>query len=93
MSLIKKHEKFVRKLSIRNLYMAIVGKLLAIISIGSIFSLKLVKYSYIFLILGVVISVYYLSKNFVGYDGHGCRSRGACRYIGEGRMSHVAADI
>lgn len=61
------HENLVRKISKRNLDLAILGKFLAILSLGSIFSIDLVRYGLFILIIGVLITIGYLNRNFISW--------------------------
>ncbi len=54
--------KLIKEVSERNLQLAITGKLVVFLSIGSIFSLKLVKYGYFILLISVLLVSSYAGK-------------------------------
>ena len=61
------HEKVTKKVSGTNLKLVIAGKLLFWVALGSYFSAELSGYAYIFLVLGVLFSLYYSTTSFINY--------------------------
>ena len=59
------HEKLVRKVTERNLNLVITGKLLITFSLGTIFSITLVRYGYFILVAATFILMQYLITNFM----------------------------
>ncbi len=64
MGLFKWEERLTRKISKRNLKLAIQAKILIVLSLGSLFSIELVKYGYYILLLSFIVILIYIQNNF-----------------------------
>lgn len=59
------HKRIVKRISERNFRIAFLGRALILFSLGSMFSMELVRYGYFILIVSAFILYYYVKKNFM----------------------------
>ncbi len=67
MGLFAWHEKLARGISGRNLSLAIVGKFIGLVMLGSLFSLELVTIGYFLLLVGVALLFVYFYNAYPSY--------------------------
>jgi hypothetical protein len=70
MGFFKWHEKFVRKVREKNIGLAIIGKSIVFLALGSIFSIELVVYGYIILLLAAYLLLTYCMLSYRLYVYH-----------------------
>lgn len=63
MKIVEWEERLVKKVTARNLNLALFGNVLILLTFGSIFAIELVKYGFWILILAGLILIYYTTNN------------------------------
>ena len=67
MKIFEWQEKLVRKVKEKNMMLTVLGKAIALLALGAIFSTQLAEYGYLIIVIAAIFSLMYINRNFISW--------------------------